>query len=150
MKDEGSQQEDVAGLFRKFGGDVAGYKEFAPAETPAAAPVSGGWALVNGGRPAAPEPAVAAPAAAPVAEAPLFAAPSATAPVAPTVAVAAPPAAVAPQASPSMSHSPAAEHPSADAEAPRELDALFARLAGHPPSPASPGQGLMARWRRPA
>ena len=63
MKDDGSQQEDVAGLFRKFGGDVAGYKEFAPAETPAAAPVSGGWALVNGGHPAAPEPAVAAPAA---------------------------------------------------------------------------------------
>ena len=37
MKDDEPQQEDVAGLFRKFGGDVAAYKEFAPAEIPALA-----------------------------------------------------------------------------------------------------------------
>jgi hypothetical protein len=37
MKDDGSQQEDVTGLFRKFGGDAGAYKEFAPQEIPASA-----------------------------------------------------------------------------------------------------------------
>ncbi|HET7157126.1 MAG TPA: BcsR/BcsP family cellulose biosynthesis protein, partial [Hyphomicrobiaceae bacterium] len=36
MKDANAQQEDVTGLFRKFGGDAGAYKEFAPAEIPAA------------------------------------------------------------------------------------------------------------------
>lgn len=41
MKRAQAQQEDVAGLFRKFGGDAAAYKEFAPLEMPAApAPVA--------------------------------------------------------------------------------------------------------------
>ena len=35
MKDANAQQEDVTGLFRKFGGDAAAYKEFAPADIPA-------------------------------------------------------------------------------------------------------------------
>jgi len=35
MKDADAQQEDVTGLFRKFGGDAAAYKEFAPADIPA-------------------------------------------------------------------------------------------------------------------
>lgn len=38
MKDAKAQQEDVTGLFRKFGGDAAAYKEFAPAAIPAATP----------------------------------------------------------------------------------------------------------------
>lgn len=36
MKDAKAPQEDVTGLFRKFGGDAAAYKEFAPADIPAA------------------------------------------------------------------------------------------------------------------
>lgn len=47
MKDASAPQEDVTGLFRKFGGDAAAYKEFAPADIPAAT------------RPAAPAPAPA-------------------------------------------------------------------------------------------
>jgi hypothetical protein len=35
MKDANAPQEDVTGLFRKFGGDAAVYKEFAPADIPA-------------------------------------------------------------------------------------------------------------------
>ena len=35
MKDANAQQEDVTGLFRKFGGDAAAYKEFAPSAIPA-------------------------------------------------------------------------------------------------------------------
>jgi len=35
MKDANAPQEDVTGLFRKFGGDAAAYKEFAPADIPA-------------------------------------------------------------------------------------------------------------------
>lgn len=36
MKDANVPQEDVTGLFRKFGGDAAAYKEFAPVDIPAA------------------------------------------------------------------------------------------------------------------
>ncbi|MGJ7484912.1 hypothetical protein ACSFA2_06610 [Variovorax sp. LT2P21] len=36
MKDANAQQEDVTGLFRKFGGDAAAYKEFAPTDIPGA------------------------------------------------------------------------------------------------------------------
>lgn len=35
MKDTNAKREDVDGLFRKFGGDAAAYKEFAPVEIPA-------------------------------------------------------------------------------------------------------------------
>lgn len=44
MKDANAPQEDVIGLFRKFGGDAATYKEFSPADiptdTPPAVPVT--------------------------------------------------------------------------------------------------------------
>lgn len=40
MKDVNAPQEDVIGLFRKFGGDAATYKEFAPADIPAATPAA--------------------------------------------------------------------------------------------------------------
>ena len=116
------QQEDVAGLFRKFGGDATRYKEFAPAESPRA---QGAWPLVNGTRGTA----EAAPAPAPV--------------VPPVPAPAAAAVAVAPVST--LVAAPAAETAAA---APRELDALFARLAGAtPPTPAA-GQGLMSHWRR--
>lgn len=117
------QQEDVAGLFRKFGGDATRYKEFAPAESPRA---QGAWPLVNGTRAAA----EAAPV--PVPD-PASVAPPVPVPATPVVAVVAPVPA------------PAAETAAA---APRELDALFARLAGATqPAPAA-AQGLMSHWRR--
>ncbi|MGJ7542845.1 BcsR/BcsP family cellulose biosynthesis protein [Variovorax sp. LT1R16] len=81
MSADNRQQEDVAGLFRKFGGDATRYKEFAPAESPR---TQGAWPLVNGTRAAAETatppapvqalaPAAAAPAAAPRALDALFA-----------------------------------------------------------------------------
>lgn len=36
MKSANAQLEDVTGLFRKFGGDAAAYKDFASAKVPAA------------------------------------------------------------------------------------------------------------------
>ncbi|QNK74545.1 hypothetical protein H7F36_04720 [Variovorax sp. PAMC28562] len=36
MTTEGDQPEDIACLFRKFGGDPTTYKEFAPRDEPAA------------------------------------------------------------------------------------------------------------------
>lgn len=123
MSQDDRQQEDVAGLFRKFGGDATRYKEFAPAESPR---TQGAWPLVNGTRAAA----ETAPAPAPVQALAPVAAP---APAAPVARVAAP------------VPTPAAEPAAA---APRALDALFARLAGAtPPTPAA-GQGLMSHWRR--
>lgn len=121
MSADNRQQEDVAGLFRKFGGDATRYKEFAPAESPRA---QGAWPLVNGTRAAADT----TPAPAPVQALAAVAAPAAVVAV-PVPTPTAAPAAVA-------------------AAAPRELDALFARLAGAtPPTPAA-GQGLMSHWRR--
>ncbi len=38
--------EDIAGLFRKFGGDAHGYKEFAPPDNEAEAPRA--WPLITG------------------------------------------------------------------------------------------------------
>jgi hypothetical protein len=113
MKDDERQGEDVAGLFRRFGGDAKGYKEFAPAEI--GPHPSGTWPLVGGLRPGP--------------------APGGTA----AVAGQAPPVPPAP--------APADAGGSA---APRELDVLFARLAGAERPAAPVGQGLMSRWRRPA
>lgn len=119
MSQDDRQQEDVAGLFRKFGGDATRYKEFAPAESPRAA---GSWPLVNGAR-SAPEAEARPPAAAQ---------PAPVVTPAPTVAVAAPVA-----------------ETTGTASAPRELDALFARLLGAAQPAAAAGQGLMSHWRRP-
>ena len=128
MSDEQRQEEDVAGLFRRFGGDARSYKEFAPIE--GAERAAGSWPLVNGGtRPAdAPEPSpVPAPTPAP-----------APAPV---------PASLTTPAAALFTSTPAAA-PSHD-PAPRELDALFARLAGATDPAVGNGPGLLSRWRKP-
>jgi len=82
MKDANAPQEDVTGLFRKFGGDAAAYKEFAPADIPATT------------RPAAPSPALQA--LAPVAATPV--APPVVTPAAEPLPLAANEAPVAPSA----------------------------------------------------
>jgi len=156
MSDDAHQQEDVAGLFRKFGGDASRYKEFAPIESAERTP--GSWPLVNGGMRAADAspPEAVPPAAASVAAlvaAPRVDAPAPTPiPAAPPVAVpAAPTHAVAPALPPTASalFTPPPAAVSSDGPAPRELDALFARLAGATAPAAGNGQGLMSRWRRP-
>ncbi len=124
MSNDDREAEDVAGLFRKFGGDAKGYKEFEPA--PEVGQPQGAWTLIPGASaaPAAPVPPAAVPA--PAAPAP------APAPV-PT------PSAPAPSA---VAASPAGT--------PRELDLLFARLAGQPQPAPEGGHGLMSRWRKPS
>lgn len=122
MKDTNAQQEDVTGLFRKFGGDAGAYKEFAPAEIAAAT------------QPAAP---AAAPAPAPA---------SALDALAPSPATPRPPI-----VEPAVDALPVAAHETPVAAAtPRELDRLFARLDACAPilAPAAT-RGLMAHWRKP-
>lgn len=120
MKDPNAQREDVDGLFRKFGGDAAAYKEFAPAGIPAAT------------RPATP-PAAREPSAAQHVSAP----PPAV-PVSPSV------------AAPAAEPLPVAANEAPGAPSvPRELDRLFARLDACAPVPAPAPRGLMAHWRRP-
>lgn len=142
MRPDDGEAEDVAGLFRKFGGDASGYKEFEPAAE-VGKPFAG-WALVPGSgnviAESAPSIAVASPAVAPsVAPAVAPVALAATPPVAaPSAATPAVPAAVAMPPSP---------EPVATAPA-RELDLLFARLAGTTQPGAEQGHGLMSRWRR--
>lgn len=160
MNDDDRQGEDVAGLFRKFGGDVKGYREFAP--EPQMQEAAPSWRLVSGARQGAPAPAAPVPAAEP-----------APAPVAPVVVAPAPPPFTAAPASalarPLFARPPVAESvsprgapPVAAAEpvaaptpAPlptRELDLLFARLDGQrpPQAPAPEAPGLLSRWRRPS
>ncbi|MGJ7520044.1 hypothetical protein ACSFA0_06060 [Variovorax sp. LT1P1] len=124
MKDANAQQEDVTGLFRKFGGDAAAYKEFAPSAIPADT------------RPSAPaEPAE--PPAPPSALHRATPAPSSI-PVLPRV------------VAPAVEALPvAANEVSATPLAPRELDRLFARLDACAPAPAPAARGLMAHWRKP-
>lgn len=76
--------EDIAGLFRKFGGDAHGYREFAPPETEGEAPRA--WALLSGEKISHPpvQAVAAAPALAPAnAPAPALAPANAPAPVPP-------------------------------------------------------------------
>lgn len=126
MKDTNAQQEDVTGLFRKFGGDAGAYKEFAPAEIPAATqPVA----------------LAAAPVSVPV---PVPA--SALDALAPSPATPRPPI-----VEPAVDALPVAAHETPVAAAtPRELDRLFARLDACAPilAPAAT-RGLMAHWRKP-
>lgn len=111
------EAEDVKSLFRKFGGDASGYKEFEPLEDNSAAPA--GWALMPGkGLAAALPPEAPAAALAPLQPAAAIPAPSSSTPFAPMA-------------------------------APRELDLLFARLAGHDTG-ADSGHRLLSRWRRPS
>lgn len=110
MNPDDRSAEDVAGLFRKFGGDAHAYKEFEPPEAHAQAPSP--WPLLSGG------PIDRTPAAAPAI------APIPPAPSVPTAAFAAP---VAPL------------FPAAAGPAPNELQTLFARLAQPARAPAPPG-----------
>ncbi|ADU37392.1 BcsR/BcsP family cellulose biosynthesis protein [Variovorax paradoxus] len=141
MSRDDRSAEDVAGLFRKFGGDAHNYREFSAPEEDAQA--AGNWPLLSGGPidrpPVAPPVPAAAPAIAPVAPV----APVAT--TAPAVSVA-PFAPVAPLIPAATAATPSAPAPSAGA-APGELQALFARLA-QPQRPAA-APGPMSRWRRP-
>ncbi|MDP9991149.1 hypothetical protein J2W28_002634 [Variovorax boronicumulans] len=141
MSRDDRSAEDVAGLFRKFGGDAHNYREFSAPEADAQA--AGNWPLLSGGPidrpPVAPPVPAAAPAIAPVAPV----APVAT--TAPAVSVA-PFAPVAPLIPAATAATPSAPAPSAGA-APSELQALFARLA-EPQRPAA-APGPMSRWRRP-
>jgi len=124
MSRDDRSAEDVAGLFRKFGGDAHNYKEFGAPEDEAQA--VNNWPLLSGG-PIDRTPAVAAPA---PSAAPVF------------------PAAVAPAPPPSPAAAPFAPAPvPAPGRAPSELQALFARLAE--PQRAAPAAGPMSRWRRP-
>ncbi|MES2533708.1 MAG: hypothetical protein V4636_21865 [Pseudomonadota bacterium] len=164
MSDDERRGEDVAGLFRKFGGDAKGYREFAP--EPQMNEQTPSWRLVSGTRQgaAAPQPAPVVapvtPASAPVVAA---AAPVAAAPVKPlftrpAVAAAAPLRAVAPQptvapAAPALNPGPAPDAaPPQPTSAARELDVLFSRLNGEPPpqTPEPGAAGLLSRWRRPS
>lgn len=143
MSDQDREAEDVAGLFRKFGGDAKGYKEFEPVPEPGQPQAA--WPLIPGSRPGALAP-VAAPASAPVAA--VAPAPTAPTAVAPTPAIPAPirpiPAPL-PTAAAAMPATPASSTGS-----PRELDLLFARLSGQPQPAPEGGHGLMSRWRKPS
>ena len=171
MKEDEREGEDVAGLFRRFGGDASGYQEFEPAPEAAAAPGTG-WALLPGSGPGtAPDPVSVAPSAATAQAMPAplsTAAPAGSiasiasiAPVAPVVPTTspAPPQAFTVQAAPAISPIAAAFRappapPTSDSthpgDSPRELDRLFARLAGQPKPGAEASLGLMARWRKPS
>jgi len=141
--------EDVAGLFRKFGGDSHAYKEFAPPE-PTGEDGRTGWPLLSsGGITRAPEPAGRpAPPAMPVAQVPP---PAPAWPVSqdPAVLDAAPFAPAAPLAAPfaPVSPPPARLADARGPDGPTELEALFARLAA--PRRPEPAPGPMSRWRRP-
>ena len=127
MSTEGEQPEDIAGLFRKFGGDPMAYKEFAPRDEPGAS--AGTWPLI-------------APATTP------HRAPGEAVPLAPVSALFAAPApvrAVAPKPAQLQAVTPT----DASVE-PRELDALFARLLGTPQPAVPTGHGLLSRWRSPS
>lgn len=155
MNTEDSAPEDIAGLFRKFGGDSHGYREFAPPEAETETPRV--WPLLSGQRIAHP-PAAAAPVSSPVA--PVAPVPAA-APVAPVAPFAPPvhaqprPAAAAPQprVEPVLRTPPPAAAsfaaPAADGTdaQPTPLEQLFERLAG--PQPPSAAPGPLSRWRRP-
>ena len=164
MSQDEPTPEDIAGLFRKFGGDAHDYKEFAPPEAEEEAPRA--WPLLTGAkieRPAAPAPApfVAAPVQA-VPPPPFAAAPQprvepvlrplppipAPAPLAaPAPAPSAPLLARTPFAPP-RAQPPVAQQPATGNEtAPTPLSQLFARLAS-PQTPAAP-TGPMSRSRRP-
>lgn len=129
MSRDDRSAEDVAGLFRKFGGDSHVYKEFSPPEE---AQEATAWPLLSGA------PVERAPAAAP---APFVAPPPAAPPVAaPQPVFSARPPEIAPATPTPAAFAPAAARPN-------ELQALFARLA-ESQDRAAPS-GPMSRWRRP-
>lgn len=151
MTQDDDTPEDIAGLFRKFGGDAHGYKEFAPPEAEGEAPKA--WPLLSG------EKIVRAPVAAPTPVArpaqPVAAVPPAK--VEPVLRPPAPLASALPPPAPAPVFAPApapafvqpAPPPAADTShhTPTPLEQLFARLAAPQPPAAAPGP--MSRWRRP-
>jgi len=146
MSQADHQPEDVASLFKKFGGDAHDYREFAQPEP--TAPAGASWALVPGRTGAAP--ASAAPA--PPASGPDLAATTPPRPAPPPSAVSAlwPAPAPAPVSAPAPALPLRVEVATAPGAAgPRSLDVLFARWAGTPPPPSPPasGHGLLSRWR---
>ncbi|MDM0013468.1 hypothetical protein QTH87_13585 [Variovorax sp. J22P168] len=165
MSEEDREAEDVTGLFRKFGGDASGYREFEPVLDPAAPPAA--WPLIPGSRaaaaPAQPQPPTSPRAAAPqptpvpAAAIPSPVQPSSASPThasraAPVTAPLAAAVTAAPHALPTALPAAWAASPpvvGARAGEPRELDLLFARLAGQPRPAVDGGHGLMSRWRKP-
>ncbi|GEM_PF-774049 len=166
MSKDDPTPEDIAGLFRKFGGDAHDYKEFAPPETEEEAPRV--WPLLTGEkieRPSAPAARTpAAPLMAPVQPLPVAAAPQPRVepvlrplPVPAPIAAPAPVPAPAPAPAPLFARPPLAAHQpqppaahqpaTASEPAPTPLSQLFERLAAPQPRAAQPG--LMSRWRRP-
>lgn len=153
MSEEDREAEDVTGLFRKFGGDASGYREFEPMVDPTKPTAA--WPLIPGSR------AAAAPAQPRAPTSPLAAAPQPTpvpaaaipSPVPAARPASAPPpiAARVPTAIPVPLAAWATPPPAGSAQAgePRELDLLFARLAGQPRPAVEGGPGLMSRWRKP-
>ena len=131
MSEDDREAEDVAGLFRKFGGDAKGYREFEPA--PAAGRPPTACTLIPGS------------------VTPTQASEQAPVPVALTSQPAAPaPAIREPRYIEPATTPPPAAVPASTSAAPRELDLLFARLAGQPPATPTGSHGLMSRWRKPS
>lgn len=173
MSQSDHQPEDVASLFKKFGGDAQGYREFADPD--AARPSAPVWALVPtptptptttstpaaaAGGAAAPLPADAAPAvqAEMPAEVPAAAVPfRPTAPTSVSALWPAParhePTQIRQQQPQQLQQSVRPLQASASATpvaaGTRALDAMFARWAGTTPMPAASvgGHGLLSRWR---
>lgn len=162
MSQDDPTPEDIAGLFRKFGGDAHDYKEFAPPETEEEAPRV--WPLLTGEkieRPLAPAARTpAAPLIEPAQPLPFAAAPQPRvepvlrplpmpAPVpAPAPAPVPVPLFARPPAAAQQPQTPAAPQPATASEpAPTPLSQLFERLAA--PQPPAPPPGPMSRWRRP-
>ncbi|MDP9900450.1 hypothetical protein [Variovorax ginsengisoli] len=147
MKEDDEQGEDIAGLFKKFGGDAKGYREFDHTPADQESP----WRLLPGGHSAetpviapAPPPLAPPPAAPPALVVPRAAAP---APVPASVFATAMPPMAAPVAVPEPASVPATP---VTAPATRPLDVLFARLAAETAAPAEAGHTLLSRWRRPS
>ena len=137
MSQDEPTPEDIAGLFRKFGGDAHDYKEFAPPEAEEEAPRA--WPLPPFA--AAPQPRVE-----PVLR-PLPPIPAPAPLAAPAPAPSAPLLARTPFAPP-RAQPPVAQQPATGNEtAPTPLSQLVARLAAPQPPAAPPGP--MSRWRRP-
>lgn len=131
MTADDGQPDDIAGLFKKFGGDPHAYREFEPGAEPERGTAV--WSLVS-------------PAAAPATPAPSPAQPATDAGRPPpnmNALFAAPAAAAVPPAMPG--NAPAA--PAIQPDGGRKLDALFARLLGAPAPHAPEGHGLLSRWR---
>lgn len=171
MSESDQQPEDVASLFKKFGGDAHGYREFADVDAPR--PGAPAWALVptptSAGATPMPAGSTQTAPAGPAgpsgvgsifssigpSEAALPTAPPARAEL-PSTAISRPSPVTAVSAlwpariDPQPSQPPRAGDPAPSISAgSRKLEVLFARWAGTTPAPAASagGHGLLSRWR---